>query len=75
MPRKCWSCLESRILLTSYLISPSISIGGGGGCEHCRKGSGVNGSNWEMWKTGCMERNWLGSQRVNECEPGVAMIL
>ncbi len=49
-------------------------IGGGRGCVHSRKGSGVDGSNWEMWKTGCTEWNWLGRQRVNECKPGIVMI-
>ncbi len=39
------------------------------------KGSGVDGSNWEMWKTRCMEQNWLGRQRVNKCKPRIAMIL
>src|SRR5260370_21918873 len=71
--RKRLSNFELRISLTSYSMSPSISTGGGGGWAHCGNGSGSAGSNWDMWKTGWTERKCWGRQRVNECEPGMAI--
>src|SRR5260370_32745510 len=75
LPRKRLSNFESRISLTSYSMSPSISTGGGGGWGRCGNGSSSTGSNWDMWKTGWMERKCWGRQRVNECEPGMAITL
>ncbi len=73
-PLKCLSTLESRTSLTSYLILPSISTGGGRGWTCCRNGSGSAGSNWDMWKTGWMEWKCWGRQRVNEHELGIVII-
>jgi hypothetical protein len=44
--------LESRMAVILYSISPSISIGGGGGWVRFRIVFRVVGSSWEMWKTG-----------------------
>jgi hypothetical protein len=60
------SILESRMAVISYSISPSISIGGGGGWVQFRIVFGVAGSSWETWKTGWIARRWSGSRRVTE---------
>jgi hypothetical protein len=60
------SILESRMAAISYSISPSISIGGGGGWVRFGIVFGVVGSSWETWKTGWIVRRWSGSCRVTE---------
>ena len=46
-----------------------MMMGGCGGVTRFGKSFGVDGSNMEMWKTGCIARMLSGSQRVKEMEP------
>src|SRR5260221_644519 len=68
------SNLELRISLTSYSISPSNSIGGGGGCSLWGKGFWKAGSSCETWKMGWTPRNCCGRWIVMECIPRVPII-
>ena len=45
-----------------------MMMGGCGGVTQFGKSFGVDGSNMEMWKTGCIARMLSGSRRVKETE-------
>ena len=68
------SIFESSISETSNSMSPSTSIGGGGGWTRFGIVFGVAGLSCETWKTGCTARSWSGSRRVNDARPTCAII-
>ena len=61
--------------MISYLISPSISTGGGGGWVWLGIVFGTDGSNWETWKTGWIAYKCSESRRVKKCVPEHVIML